>query len=125
MPNQATKSNFDSIMNRIVKDTLLVACVIIIGLIAYGTIKEHGDQNAGGMYGLFIIPLIPVVLIAFGIIQISKKYLSLKTSWLSSFMPLIFLVLTTWLKTNEAYILTVVLFFIVFFSCMKHLFKSA
>ena len=119
MPTETTKPDFDTIMNTIVKDTLIVTFIVGFGLIVYGTYKESGDQNAGSMYGLYIIPLVPVILIALGIIQVSKKYLSFKMTWLALLSPVILLVLIAWLNDFEAHVLTLVLLFIVVFSFMK------
>jgi len=123
MPTETTKPDFNTIMNVIVKDSLIVTFIVGFGLIVYGTYKESGDQNAGSMYGLYIIPLVPVILIAEGIIQVSKKYLSLKMTWLGLLSPVILLVLIAWLNDFEAHVLTLVLLFIVVFSFMKTLLR--
>lgn len=119
MSNQTTKSKFDSTMNKIVKDCIIVSSIIILGLLIYGTSKVHGDLNAVGMYGPFIIPLILMVLLGLGMIQICKMYLKAKMKWFSFQIPMALLVFTIWLKPTEAYIFTAVLIFIVLFSFIK------
>ena len=119
-----TKLEFNRIMNFIVVDFCIIACIMTIGLIIFGNIEENGDSNAASNYSLFIIPLIPIILIALGLIQITKTYLSSKSIWLSSLTPGVLAIISIWLKPTLTCILISCLLLIIFHSVLRQLLFS-
>ena len=109
----------NKIMNSIVIDFLILSFIITICLLIFGNFKENGDINAGSMYGLFIIPLIPIIVIALGMIQIAKNSLAHKINWLGHLTPLSFLILIFWLSNFQTQILFSTLILTITYSFLK------
>ena len=114
-----TKPEFDSMMNSIVIDFCFIFCIEIFGLIAFGTIQENGNQNTGSLYGLFALPLVPVILIALGLIQVTKSFLKAKNTWLSSFAPSVLAIIAVCLKPFLGCVLISCLSLIILCSILK------
>jgi len=87
-------------------------------------LKKNGDSNAASNYCMFILPLIPIILIALGLIQITKACLKSKNIWLSSLAPSVLAIIAVWLKPTLGYILVSCLLFIIFYSILKQLLHS-
>jgi hypothetical protein len=119
-----TKPEFNRIMNFIVLDFCVIVCLMTIGLFMFGNVRENGDSNAASNYGIFILPLIPIILIALGLIQMTKAYFKSKNVWLSSLTPSILAIIAVWLKPTLGYILVSCLLFIIFYSILKQLLHS-
>ena len=85
-------ADLDRALNKITVDCVILIVIISLCLVIYGTYEEHGDSNAGSMYGLFIIPAIPLIIISLGLIEISSFYFKPQKSWLSNLTPLILMI---------------------------------
>jgi hypothetical protein len=119
-----TKPEFNRTMNFIVLDFCVIAFLVTMGLFEFGDVKENGNSNAASDYGMFILPLIPIILIALGLIQITKAYFKFKNIWLSSFAPSILAIIAIWLKPTLGCILISCLLLIIFYSILKQLLHS-
>jgi hypothetical protein len=78
-------------------------------LVIIGNYKEHGDSNAGSMYGLYILPAIPIIIVALGLITASNIYLKSSRRWLSVLTPLVLMVSAFWLDHHEINFLMTIL----------------
>jgi len=56
---------FSDILDFITRRVLIVMPVLYIVFIYIGTNKEHGDINAGSMYGFALFPSIPILVICY------------------------------------------------------------
>lgn len=107
------------IMSSILIDCFILIPFFILGLLFFGSVNENGDSNAGSMYVLFIFPIIPLVLIAFALIQVTRIYFKTVSIWVSCLSPAALLLLCIWLDTFTSYILLSVIGTIVVFSLAK------
>lgn len=112
-------ANLDRTLNKITVDCLILIVLILPCLIVYGTYEEHGDSNAGSMYGFYIFPAIPLIIISLGLIAMSTFYLKPQKSWLSSFTPLILMLPAIWLNKDWIEILMTVLIMTIIYSAIK------
>jgi hypothetical protein len=99
------KSNINEIMNKIVKDFLVLSLLSVLGIIIYGWQKENGDINAGSMYGIIELPFLSILFISLCFIEVVKYHLKVKQIWIGNFAPIIFLFLCLWLSTSNSFIL--------------------
>lgn len=76
-----------AVLSRVAVDSCILVGINLLGLLIFDTVQESGDANAGSMYGLFIIPLIPLIIVSVGTIQLAKGYCNFSHR-VSSFMPL-------------------------------------
>jgi len=113
-----------AILNRIALDCIALILVTMIVLILYGTNLEDGDSNAGSMYGLFIFPAIPIILIALGLTEVCAYYLKTWRPWVISMTPLILLIPALLLSIKQGAILTILLITILVYSILKPLLKA-
>ena len=120
-----TNSEFDRTLNGIAVDSMILTVVTLIGLVIFGTVHEHGDLNSGGMYGFYILPAIPVILVSLGLIAASKFYLKLRRTWLHYMAPSVLLVCGLWLNQTDIKILLTILSLIIVYSLLKTAIKSA
>lgn len=125
MAAKMTNSDFDKTLNGIAIDTIILTVINLFSLIIFGTVQEHGDQNAGSMYGFYIIPVIPVILLALGLIQASQFYLKPKMAWLTSLTPMVFILFGFWLDATDIKILITVLAIIIIYSLLKGVLKGS
>lgn len=114
-----TNSDFDKTLNGIAIDSIILIVITLIGLVVFGTVHEHGDQNAGSMYGFWILPAIPIILISLGLIAASKFCLHPRMKWLNSVVPLVLLVCGLWLNQTEMKILLTILLIIISYNLLK------
>ncbi len=112
-------ANLNLALNKITVDCLILIVLMIPCLIIYGTYEEHGDSNAGSMYGLYIFQAIPLIILSLGLVAISAFYFKPQKSWLSSLTPLILMVPTFWLNKNWGEILITVVLVTVIYSAIK------
>jgi hypothetical protein len=124
MPPRMTNSEFNTTLNGIAVDSMILTVIILIGLVIFGTVHEHGDLNSGGMYGLYILPAIPVILVSLGLIAASKFYLKPRMTWLHCITPLVLLVCGLWLNQTDIIILLTILSLIIVYSLIKTTIKS-
>jgi nicotinamide riboside transporter PnuC len=111
--------DLDRALNKITVDCLILIVLILPCLIIYGTHEEHGDSNAGSMYGLYIFPAIPLIIISLVVVAISRFYFKPEKRWLSSLTPLIFMVSAIWLDKNWVEILLIVVFITIIYIAFK------
>ena len=111
--------DLDRALNKITVDCLILIVLILPCPIIYGTHEEHCDSNAGSMYGLYIFPAIPLILISLVVVAISTFYFKSQKRWLSSLTPLIFMVPAIWLDKNWVEILLIVVLITVMYIGFK------
>ncbi|NEU06834.1 hypothetical protein GZH53_00780 [Flavihumibacter sp. R14] len=114
-----TNSTHDS-FNRIAIDSTILFGVGLVTLISLGTFLENGDINAGSMYGLFILPLLPLIIVSLGLIELSKGWLSGSKRWVAPFAPLILVLGCPWLEPFNAYLLVGTVISIILLNLAKH-----
>lgn len=107
------------IMNSILIDCSILVPFFILGLLIFGSLNENGDSNAGSMYGLFILPIIPVILLALTIIQITRVYFKTVPISATCLTPVVLLLIGIGLSSIEFYILLSVIGTIIVFSFVK------
>lgn len=112
-----TNHKVDAILNRIVIDSCLLIGITLLGLLIFGTIHEHGDTNAGSMYGLFIIPLTPLIIVSMVMVELAKRYFNFY--WVGSLMPLFLSVFGIWLDHNRVPIFIATIVLVVLYSVLK------
>ena len=114
-----TNLDLDRALNKIAIDCLTLIVLILPCLIIYGIHEEHGDSNAGSMYGLYIFPAIPLIIISLVVVAISTFYFKPQKRWLSSLTPLILIVPAIWLDKNWIEILLIVVLITVIYIAFK------
>lgn len=115
--------NIDKILNRIVKDFLILCFLSLLGIITYGYQKENGDINAGSMYGVIDLPFLPILLVALVITELAKYNLKADRTWLGIFAPIILISICFWLNPTNSFILTFNLVLVVIYKSTKFLFN--
>jgi hypothetical protein len=114
-----TKADVHTTLNKITIDCIILIGLLLPMLVIIGNYKEHGDSNAGSMYGLYILPAIPIIIVALGLITASNIYLKSSRRWLSILTPLVLMVSAFWLDHHEIKFLMTVLVTIIVYSIIK------
>lgn len=114
-----TNANVHITLNKITIDCIILILLLLPMLVIIGTYKERGDSNAGSMYGLYIFPAIPVILVSLGLVTAGKIYLKSSIRWMSSLTPLIIMVSVIWLDHHEIEFLIIVLLTTIVYSIIK------
>lgn len=112
----------DVVLNRIVSDSCILICINLLGLLIFGTVQESGDTNAGSMYGLFIIPLIPLIIVSVGIIELAKRYCNFSHR-VSSLVPLCLVIFGIWLDQKRLTLFIAAICLVVLYSVLKPVLK--
>jgi hypothetical protein len=111
--------NIDKIMNRIVRDFLILSFLSLIGIIIYGYHKENGDINAGGSYSIIDLPFLPIILIALILTEVVKHSLKADQIWLGNFTPIILFSVCFWLNPTNTFILAYNLLLVIIYLSTK------
>lgn len=111
-------------LNKITIDCLTLISLMLLILIIFGIYKEHGDSNAGSMYGLYILPAIPLIIISLSLITASKNWFKHQNGWLGSLTPLIFFLPVIWLNLIPVEILVTILMTIIIYTPFKSIVKK-
>jgi hypothetical protein len=114
-----TKADVHTTLNKITIDCIILIGLLLPMLVVVGNYKEHGDSNAGSMYGFYILPAIPIIIVALGLITASNIYLKSSRRWLSILTPLVLMVSAFWLDHHEIKFLMTVLVTIIVYSIIK------
>ena len=114
-----TKDEVHTTLNRITIDCIILIALLLPMLIIIGTYKEHGDSNAGSMYGLYIFPAIPLIILSLGLITASNIYFRNSKRWLSILTPLVLTVFAIWLEHHQVDFLITVLLTTIAYSIIK------
>jgi hypothetical protein len=114
-----TKADIHTTLNKITIDCIILVGLLLPMLVIIGNYKEHGDSNAGSMYGLYILPAIPIIIVALGLITASNIYLKSTRRWLSILTPLVLMVSAFWLDHHEVEFLMTVLVTIIVYNIIK------
>jgi hypothetical protein len=114
-----TKAEVHTTLNKISVDCIILIGLLLPMLVIIGNYKEHGDSNAGSMYGLYILPAIPIIIVALGLITTSNIYLKSSRKWLSILTPLILMISAFWLDHHEIKFLMTILVTIIVYSIIK------
>jgi hypothetical protein len=114
-----TKADVHTTLNKITIDCIILIGLLLPMLVIIGNYKEHGDSNAGSMYGIYILPAIPIIIVALGLITASNIYLKSSRRWLSILTPLVLMVSAFWLDHHEIKFLITVLVTIIVYSIIK------
>jgi hypothetical protein len=114
-----TKADVHRTLNKITIDCIILIGLLLPMLVIIGNYKEHGDSNAGSMYGLYILPAIPIIIVALGLITASNIYLKSSRRWLSILTPFVLMVSAFWLDHHEIKFLMTVLVTIIVYSIIK------
>jgi ABC-type transport system involved in cytochrome c biogenesis permease component len=111
-----TNRDIKTTLNEITIDCVILVALILPGLLIFGNYKEHDDSNSGSMYGLYIFPATPIILISLGMTVTTRAYFKPRKSWLGSLTPLILIIPAIWLnyKSEIEILITVVLITIVY-----------
>ena len=86
-------------------DTLIVSAFLLISLIVFGTLKENSDMNAGGMYGLFIVPAIPIIYMSVAMTYLIQSVVTGVWKIIAYLSPLSLGIISFWLNSGNALIL--------------------
>jgi|SRR5215217_1297892 len=90
--------------------TVLSFIAIVIAFTIYGTYREHGDTNAGGMYGLIaIVPGAVVSLMSYLLYYVVQLNTHYKTATLKIYVHLILGTVLIWLDPKGAMFMILVL----------------
>lgn len=116
-----TNINIDTIMNRIVKDFLVLCLFSLVGIVIFGCYKEKGDLNAGSMYGLIDLPFLPIIFISLGLTEVVKINLKAAQIWFINFTPIVFLLLCFWLSSTNSFMLIFNLAIVIIYQSTKSL----
>jgi hypothetical protein len=121
-----TKADVHITLNKITIDCIILIVLLLPILVIIGTYKEHGDSNAGSMYGFYIFPAIPVIIVSLGLITASNVYFKPSKRWLSILTPLVLMVFAIWLDLHVVKLLITVLLTIIVYTIIKNvLIKSS
>lgn len=112
-------SIIDKIMNKIVKDFLIICFLSLIGIVIYGYQKENGDMNAGSMYGIIDLPFLPIILVALVLSELVKYNLKADQNWLEIFTPIILISICFWLSPTNSFLLTFNLLLVVVYKLIQ------
>lgn len=112
----------DAVLNRVAVDSCILICINLLGLLSFGTVQESGDTNAGTMYALVIIPLIPLIIMSVGMIELAKGYCNFSHRG-SSLVPLCLVIFGIWLDQKTSIIFIAAICLVVLYSLFKPLLK--
>ncbi|RYE14489.1 MAG: hypothetical protein EOP34_06430 [Rickettsiales bacterium] len=120
MSKSMNKIDFDTTMNSIALDSIVLIIFMTAVLVAIGTKMESGDVNAGSMLSVvYMPPLLPIVPLCLGLIKFSERFFKHNIQWVASLVPIVLMVVSFWLKSFDAYFVIGVLSVISIYSILK------
>ncbi|WP_237487859.1 hypothetical protein, partial [Hufsiella arboris] len=111
----------DKTLNSIVIHCIILCFLLFVGLIIIGINIAYGGSNSGGMYGLYVLPLIPIVLLALAFVKLGERVTNSNWQWAVSFIPSILLVALIWLDAFGSYVFAGTIALIITYTLIRRL----